>query len=561
MSVTQNELIYDGECGFCLAWITHFFGDKTNTIHLTPFQTLHYPYKRVSMQAFKRAVHYVDGENPMHVGAAAVFKSLSDTHKAPFFWRLYQKLPLFRKFSEWLYMRIANNRYLLGAWARPSEYRHISMGIIKGVGGAFFIAFLSLYSQLIPLFGQDGIMPIGLFYSDISLKIGCILGGFSSVMMMVSRRCVFFTFFSWCIYLSFVNMGSPFLSFQWDVLLLELGFLCLFLNPTKPSILVIWAFRVLLFRLVFASGLVKLLSGDSSWRDLQALSVHYLSQPIPHVISWYAHQLPLWFHKVSVALTLGIESGVSFFIVGIKPLRRLAFFCTVSLMGFIFITGNYTFFNMLVIVLCLSLLDDDSLPRWMKRFHFKKYKDSLVGRLSPFIAGGLIVLGLSLECSRFLPMIRNPFKPLHTHLRPLHLVNGYGLFAHMTSQRVELDIQGSYDGKIWESYLFKYKPGDTSVAPQWVQPHQPRLDWQMWFAALGTIRQNVWLQRFIVQLLQGNKVSTSLLAHNPFEKRPPHYIRVKRYRYTYTTFEEKEKTGEWWKREPLADYLPVVSLR
>jgi lipase maturation factor 1 len=161
----------------------------------------------------------------------------------------------------------------------------------------------------------------------------------------------------------------------------------------------------------------------------------------------------------------------------------------------------------------------------------------------------------------FKPQSRPPgwLANLYEQLEAFRIVNGYGLFRVMTKDRGEIVIEGSVDGIEWTPYEFKWKPGDVKRAPGWCAPHQPRLDWQMWFAALEAPEQNPWLAGLIVRLLEGSRDVTGLLAHDPFPDKPPHYIRAMFYRYSFTTPEERRQTGAWWKRQELREYLPTIS--
>jgi hypothetical protein len=226
------------------------------------------------------------------------------------------------------------------------------------------------------------------------------------------------------------------------------------------------------------------------------------------------------------------------------------------------LTGNYCFFNLLTIALCLLLIDDASIGRKYATAIDRRYSD----RLSMFGAIAVIIVTLPINAW----LIFTAFKPeapwprplafIYENVEPFRIVNGYGLFRVMTKDRGEIIIEGSADGIDWLPYEFKWKPGDVKRAPGWCAPHQPRLDWQMWFAALGAPRQNPWFRGLIVRLLQGSRDVSRLLGHNPFPDQPPRYIRASFYRYRFTTMEEHRQLGAWWKRQELGEYLPTVSL-
>ncbi len=390
----------------------------------------------------------------------------------------------------------------------------------------------------------------------------------------------------WMLYLSLAVVGREFLGFQWDNLLLETGFLAIFFAPwqlwpgssrtTPPSRLALWLLRLLLFKLIFSSGCVKLSSGDPNWRNLTALSFHYQTQPLPTWLAWYANQWPLWWHKTSCAFMFAVELGVPFLIFAPRRPRLLGCFLLVGLQLLILLTGNYTYFNLLTLALCLLLLDDFALRRLLPR------------RLSGFLGGTgqppgqlpsantrrwhraatlcVAVVFVPISClhisqslgadSRWL----SPLEVADDWLLPFRTVSGYGLFAVMTTERREIIVEGSDDRVSWLAYEFKYKPGDMNRRPGWVAPHQPRLDWQMWFAALGSYRNNRWFVNFCIRLLQGSPEVLGLLARNPFPEHPPRYLRAETYRYDFTESAERRATGAWWKRKRVGEYLPPISL-
>ena len=410
-------------------------------------------------------------------------------------------------------------------------------------------------------------MAPGLFWlnsSDAFLQGLCFAGAALSILaaLGVARRIMFALLFA-C-YLSLRSAGQDFMGFQWDVLLLEAGFLAIFLRPTP---LFTFLFRCLIFRLMFLSGAVKLLSHDAVWRSLTALSYHYYTQPLPVPFAWYLNQMPAWFPRASTALVLGIELLTPFLIFAPRRPRLLAVWALLFLQVLIVLTGNYTFFNLLAMALCLFLFDDVAILRVWPRFLLPRAR--LVKKTSAFCRRAIAALATVLVALNLIVIavafgVRIP-APIRTALRwsdYFGVVNSYGLFAVMTTRRLEIVVQGSNDGVQWRDYEFRYKPGDPARAPAWVAPHQPRLDWQMWFAALGTYRDNPWFINFLVRLLEGSPDVLRLLGANPFAKGPPPtYVRAIVYEYKFTSFEERRKTGNWWKRELLGSYVPAMSLK
>jgi hypothetical protein len=284
--------------------------------------------------------------------------------------------------------------------------------------------------------------------------------------------------------------------------------------------------------------------------------------------------LPLWFQKISCALVLGIELGAPFLI--FTP-RRIRFFGAALLVGLqvlILLTGNYCYFNWLSLALCLLLLDDFVLAKWVPRklaplFSARPQAPDQKGPARwpfPLLA---VVAAVVLCASGVMQAItlgirwpaRTPLGWVAGQLEPFRSVNNYGLFAVMTTERNEIIVEGSNDGTNWLAYEFKYKPGDVGHRPAFVAPFQPRLDWQMWFAALGSAQQNQWFQNFCERLLQGSPEVLGLLAKNPFPDHPPRLIRAEFYNYRFTSAAERQATGAWWQRELIGEYMPVVSLR
>jgi hypothetical protein len=308
------------------------------------------------------------------------------------------------------------------------------------------------------------------------------------------------------------------------------------------------------------------MSGDISWWNLTALRYHYETQPLPTWIGWYAHQLPAGFQSVCVFVVLLIELAVPALIFAGRRARLTAAGCFVFLQVLIMLTGNYTFFNWLTMLLCVPLLDDDvfkrrnsavvpeaqtSLPRCPRWRRFILLPISLVILLVTFMS----LLG-TLRVAQKWPA---PALALYAWLAPFDSFNGYGLFAVMTTSRPEIIVEGSNDGHDWRPYEFKYKPGDLKKRPPFIAPFQPRLDWQMWFAALGNPRENPWFLNFEVRLLQNSRPVLALLASNPFPKAPPKYIRAQLYVYHFTDMATRRATGDWWRREYKGVYVPPIT--
>jgi tetratricopeptide (TPR) repeat protein len=321
---------------------------------------------------------------------------------------------------------------------------------------------------------------------------------------------------------------------------------------------------------MFLSGVVKLASGDPSWRNWTALRYHYQTQPLPPWTAWYMQQLPTWFQSLSVLFMFLCELLVPLLIFGPRRVRHVAFWGIIAFQLLILATGNYGFFNLLTIALCFTVPDDIFWSRLLRRLRLRvssmqrtrpprwRWRAYLAAPVILLIA--LITLAQLVEaCSlgRFVP---EAVRSLQADIDPFRSINSYGLFAVMTTTRPEIIIEGSDDGVTWKAYTFKYKPGeDLTRRPPFCTPHMPRLDWQLWFAALGELRGNEWFINFMIRLLQNEPSVTSLLAENPFGNRPPRYVRAVLYDYSFTDSAGRRRSGAWWQRRRLGLYCPVIS--
>jgi hypothetical protein len=375
----------------------------------------------------------------------------------------------------------------------------------------------------------------------------------------------------WALYLSLCAIGSPFLDFQWDALLLETTLLASFALPWKvrpdwtretrigwmARLLLIW----LLFRLNFESGVVKISSGDPAWRDGTALTYHFETQPLPLWTAWFAHQSPRWLLGLSTWAMFGIELVAPWFLFGPRMARLGAVAALIALQIAIMLTGNYAYFNLLTITLALLAIDDRTLqgiaPRWFASAAADNPRD---GALWPALCfAPFAFFAFIITTSSLIGTFRAgfPLRSVHTLVAPLRSFNSYGLFAVMTTKRPEIIIEASNDGSVWVPFECKWKPGDLRTRPKLVAPHQPRLDWQLWFAALGSIRENGWFANLLVRLLEGRPEVTALFDTSPFGSNPPRYVRAVLYEYHFTRFGEG---NAWWQRERLGLYCPSVRL-
>lgn len=477
------------------------------------------------------------------------------------------------------------------------DFQLTSWLFIKLLALIYFAAFLSLYSQITGLVGSDGILPFAdlldraeqqlgstawwylpnVFWinsSDLALQAATLLGCFFSILVLIGRSPRLSLLALFVLYLSLYHAGQIFLNFQWDYLLLETGFLSLFLL-NGPNRLLILLFHWLLFRLRFLSGLSKLLSGDPSWAGLATLNSYFETQPLPHAGAWYAHQLPGWLLQSGTALVLFIELVVPFFIFLPRRFRLVAAFLTILIQLLIIATSNHNYINLLTILLCLFLLDDRIVRKLVPVFlQPRSLRDSggssgtgdqapgVLSRLSLGVAA-TVIFTVSLA-SIYTMISRNP---LPATLQPLAYIahgfgvgNAYHVFPTMQTERHEIEVEGSHDGQEWQVYEFKYKPGVLNREPRFIVPHQPRLDWMIWFVPTRQPEVSLWFDSFMRRLWQGEKTVLDLLAHNPFAEKPPRYLRALVYRYHFTDWQERERTGNWWKRELMGEF-PYVPPR
>jgi predicted DCC family thiol-disulfide oxidoreductase YuxK len=625
---TKPLMVYDGDCRFCGLWIRRWQQMTGDAVDYLPSQdpqiaTL---FPEIPREKFQHSVQLIEPDGKVFSGAEAVFRGLA---KSPnYHWPLhfYESSPLLADITEWSYGFVARHRtafsYLTRIlWGKHVEWPeyYVTRGVfLRLIGVIYLIAFVSLWTQIIGLIGHNGIIPADQYMSaakqqcdaqgigleryhilptlcwlnssDGFLQFQCGAGVCLAIVVIIGIAPAPALALLWLLYLSLMTVGRDFLGFQWDNLLLETGFLSIFFAPwrllpklsseTPPSRIALWLLRLLLFKLMFSSGCVKLASGDPTWRNLTALTFHYYTQPLPTWLAWYASQSSLGFLKFSCAGMFLIELGTPFLIFLPRRIRFAGAGAIAFLQVLIMLTGNYTFFNWLTLALCVLLLDDFALQKLLPAKFFLKHTGRKtrphwrLGFTVPlavifisvsFLQIAAVVSGPGIENEStvkrlFEQFVLSPIAALDGRLAPFRTINGYGLFAVMTTSRHEIIVQGSNDGVHWLDYEFKYKPGDVNRRPGFVAPFQPRLDWQMWFAALGNYEQNPWFGNFCVRLLQGSPEVLALLEKNPFPGKPPVYIRAEVFDYHFTNVTERWATGAWWTREYLGEYLPVVSL-
>jgi lipase maturation factor 1 len=471
-------------------------------------------------------------------------------------------------------------------WSSPELGRTAGVRVFQQVlGFVYFVAFTSFGLQAAGLIGSHGILP----FADYLAALKAAMGGQAwrevptvlwlrptdaalAAVWMLGAAAALAAIFApargiWrraaltvclVLWISICAVGQDFLSFQWDVLLSETGLLAIFADTSAVRV---WLFRWLIFRLMFSSGLVKLTSGDPSWKNLTAMHYHFETQPLPNPLAWVIYQQPMWVAKAETAFTLLGELVVPFLFFAPRRARHIAAWITIALQLLILSSGNYTYFNFLTIALCVWLfVEPDKL--WGETAapvgagharHASVWHKAVSIALVAFVG---ITSGLILLEQFSLPLPPGGGAIVHL-VEPLRVVNSYGLFAVMTTERPEIVVEGSRDGVNWQAYEFPYKPGNVLRTPPVIEPDQPRLDWQMWFAALDTYQSNRWFENFMARLLEGEPAVLRLLRYNPFPDKPPKYVRARLYLYHFTHWGERG----WWWREERGMYFPAAALR
>lgn len=476
--------------------------------------------------------------------------------------------------------------------SKPSrnDYVLISAVFLRLLALVYLAAFVSTGLQIIGLAGDQGILPVAEMIGQLRAErgwaafwsyptlfwisagndtlFGAALAGclfsvalFLNIMPRISLVLLFI------LYLSLFHAGQLFMNFQWDYLLLESGFLAIFLSGgSRP---VVWLFRWLLFRVRFMSGVAKLISQDPTWANLTALNYFFEVQPLPHWGGWYAHQLPDWMLRFGTGSALFIEILVPFLMFMPRKIRFAGAWATILMQVLILLTSNHNYANFLLLILCLFLFDDravgrvvpEALIRWITA---EPAAAPAPGRVRGAATSVLAVVIFSISIVQMAEMFSGRRSPAPVDaaldaLRPLRIVNKYHVFPTMKTERIELVIEGSRDGIEWRTYEFRYKPGDVQRRPQVIVPHHPRLDWMMWFVPSHPVFLP-WFERFLERLLENSPAVLGLLEANPFPAEPPRFLRVGVWRYRFATPEMRAAGGQWWEREFLGPFYPLPGM-
>lgn len=476
-------------------------------------------------------------------------------------------------------------------WFATGDYDIAREILQRGIAAIFLIAFVSALNQFPALLGDTGLLPVRRFtavvpfrrapslfhwrYSDRMLRLVAGLGaGLSATVLLGLPQLgpawlpmlVFLLLFA--AYLSIVNVGQTFYSFGWESLLVEAGFVVAFLGSTAVAtpIPVLLFLRWLVFRLEFGAGLIKL-RGGREWRDLTALYYHHETQPMPNPVSWFVHHLPRWFHRGEVLGNHAVQLGLPVLLFAPQPVASIAAGLIVLSQLWLVLTGNFAWLNWITIVLAAAAVDDASF-HWLGGLVVPGPRDAPAAAPGEpplwFVVTVLAVTTLLLVLSYW--PARNLLRRrqlMNASFNPFHLVNAYGAFGTVTKERFEVIVEGSDTGDpdptAWRAYEFRGKPGDPTRLPGQFAPYHLRLDWLMWFLALGS-RDTHWFEMFLARLLQGDPATLRMLAHNPFPAHPPRYLRARLFRYRFSTPAERRAEKVWWVRTEVGTLVPPVTL-
>jgi hypothetical protein len=508
-------------------------------------------------------------------------------------------------------------RYLFDPARGSTDHFLARWLFLRALGLIYFSAFYALVFQIRGLIGPRGILPAGeylqavrqvgvlrfwyaptlLWFSanDAMLMTLCWAGLIASVLLVVNLWPRMMLLVCFLCFVSFVGAAQDFSGYQSDGMLLEAGFLSLFLAPSgflpgfgrkQPVVraamfLVLWEW----FRIYFESGVVKLASGDPTWRNLTAMYEYYQNGPLPTWIGWYLAHLPNWFHVATAGATLVMELGLVWMAFLPRRWKIVCFFVVTAWQVVVIATANYAFLNYLVLALAILLLDDRFLRRFLPlRWQTKIDRKSCVrepeepdssvevGNSSartawwnPLRSIAFAVVLTWIFYATAVPLVQMfwhtfplPTAPVAA-LEPFRIANQYGLFAVMTPHRYEIEFQGSDDGEHWTDYPFRYKPQGLKERPGIYAPYQPRFDWNLWFASLGGWRQYPFVPRTEELLLENDPAVLRLFKANPFPKAPPRLVRAVLWQYWFTTMEERRTEGVWWRRELVGAYAPTLA--
>ncbi|MEU9391118.1 lipase maturation factor family protein [Streptomyces sp. NPDC048324] len=465
-------------------------------------------------------------------------------------------------------------------WFTAPAYWTSRLVFQRALAGLYLVAFLSAALQFRALIGERGMLPVPRFtarvpfrrapslfqlhYSDRFFALcawaGCavaaaLAAGLDSRLPLWGGMLLWLL--PWLLYLSIVNVGQTWYAFGWESLLLEVGFLAVFLgnDEVAPPVLVLFLLRWILFRVEFGAGLIKM-RGDACWRKLTCLDYHHETQPMPGPLSWFFHHLPAPAHRVEVAANHVTQLVVPVLLFAPQPVATAAASLMIVTQLWLVLSGNFSWLNWITIVLAASALALPSgapssvpaTPLWYE-----------------VLVAAVAVLLVALSYRPVANMVSRR-QIMNRSFDPLHLVNTYGAFGSVSRIRYEVVIEGTADDvpredSDWREYEFRGKPGDPRRWPRQFAPYHLRLDWLMWFAALSPAYADTWFGGLVERLLENDRDTLRLLRRSPFPPdRPPRFVRARLFRYRYTSWRELRETGACWERTYVREYLPPTRL-
>jgi hypothetical protein len=471
-------------------------------------------------------------------------------------------------------------------WLSAPDYSISRLLIERGMAGIYLIAFINAAQQFRPLLGEQGLLPVQdflrfapfrrspslfhLHYSDRALALLAWSGVTLAAALLIGLPqgaplpVTMLTWAAlWVLYLSIVNVGQTFYAFGWESLLLEAGFLAIFLgnDQTAPPALVLFLFRWLAFRVEFGAGLIKM-RGDQCWRDLTCMDYHHETQPMPNILSWYFHRMPRRLHRLEALGSHFAQLVLPFGLFAPQPWAALAALYMIGTQLYLVVSGNYAWLNWITIVILVAALPDWLLDPTLP------IQSGGQASAPPIFQGATIVLALLVAVLSYWP-VRNMLgrrQIMNFSFNPLHIVNTYGAFGSVTRHRDEVVVEGTEQvdptaASTWREYEFRGKPGDPLRRPAQFAPYHLRLDWLMWFLPLSPGYGETWFIRFLEALLRNDPAIVGLLSRNPFPDRPPAVVRATLYRYRFTTWSERRRSGAWWSRDRIGEFMPPIALR
>ena len=459
--------------------------------------------------------------------------------------------------------------------------------IERGLGAIYAIAFVVAARQFPPLAGERGLTPatrllavvpfrrtpsifhwrysdrllVGVSWFGAALAVAVLLG-LPQLMPLPLTMLVWFVL--WALYQSIVNIGGTWYGFGWESMLLEAGFLAIFLGNAQvaPPLIVLLAYRWMGFRVEFGAGLIKV-RGDPCWRQLRCMDYHHETQPMPNPLSWHAHRTPRGFHRLEAVGNFVAQLVLPFGLFMPQPVATLAALLMIATQGYLILTGNYAWLNWLTLVVLIGAIGDPVARAVLPLGPAPVYAET-----PPWFAGLVLALGLLVIVLSVRPAMNllSPNQAMNASFDPLHLVNTYGAFGTVSRERYEVIVEGTdvaelHRDTVWREYEFPGKPGDPHRRPPQVAPYHYRLGWLLWFVPLSPAYGEGWLSALLLRLLEGDAGTRRLLRHDPFPEIPPTHVRARLVHYRFTTRQERRATGDWWVRRPVADLVPPVRLR